>query len=128
MVIAPLFGALGSRRGLRERGRLFVAIGRHTFSSGMMNAGQFADTYGAILVGEPTGGKPNAYGEVRTVELPHSKIKVGYCTKLFRRAKEDPPSIEPDLAVPLTFEDWKSGRDPVLEAVLRWKPAEDGRR
>ena len=120
-VIAPLYAGFGSRRDLRSRGHLFVAIGPRTFSSGMMNAAELRDGWGAILVGEPTGGKPHTYGEVRILELPNSKIRVGYCTKLFARSKKDTPSLEPDVAAPLAFEDWRTGRDPVLEAVAHWK-------
>jgi zinc transport system substrate-binding protein len=120
-VIQPLFAGLAERRPLRRRGSLFVAIGPRTFSSGMMNAVQLAQGFGAILVGEPTGGKPNGYGEVRALELPNSKIKVSYCTKYFQMVKGDPESVEPDVAAPVTFEDWKSGRDPALAAILEWK-------
>jgi hypothetical protein len=122
-VIAPLYAGLGARRKLRERGRLFVAIGPSTFSSAMMNAVELKNGYGAILVGQPTGGKPNHYGEVRSFELPHSRLAVQYSTKHFVQVEGDPPSVEPDVAAPLSWSDWSSGRDPVLEAILAWKPA-----
>jgi hypothetical protein len=118
MVIAPLFQGLGARRFLRGRGRLYAILGPNTFSSGMMNAIQLREGYGALLVGEPTGGKPNSYGEVRTFELPNSKLRVGYCTKYFRDVRDDPPALIPELSAPLTFEDWKAGRDPALVAIL----------
>src|SRR5262249_26093142 len=49
----------------------FVIIGRETFSSGLINAIQFQSS-GAKVVGEPSGGKPNAYGEVKSFSLPRS--------------------------------------------------------
>ncbi len=121
LVIQPLYAGLASRRELRARGRLFVAIGPQTFSSGMMNAVELRQGCGALLVGEPTGGKPNSYGEVKTLELPNSRLRIGYCTKLFKLSATDAPSVEPDVAAPVTIEDWKRGRDPALEAVVRWK-------
>ena len=117
-VIAPLFQGLGARRRLRRKGHLFVAIGPGTFSSAMMNAIQMRAGYGALLVGEPTGGKPNAYGEVKGFELPHSKLLVQYSTKYFDQVPGDPASVEPDLVAPLSWAHWSAGRDPVLEAVL----------
>jgi hypothetical protein len=121
-VIAPLYRALGARRKLREKGRLFVAIGPGTFSSAMMNAIELKNGFGAILVGEPTGGKPNAYGEIRFLDLPKSRLRISYSTKYFQQVPGDPPSVEPDVAAPLTFADFESGRDPVVAAALAWKP------
>jgi len=117
-VIAPLFQGLGARRWLRRKGHLFVAIGPSTFSSAMMNAIQMRAGYGALLVGEPTGGKPNAYGEVKGFELPHSKLLMQYSTKYFDQMPGDPTSVEPDVVAPLSWAHWSAGRDPVLEAVL----------
>ncbi|HET6164923.1 MAG TPA: hypothetical protein VFG37_14735 [Planctomycetota bacterium] len=122
-VIAPLFQGLGARRKLRAKGRLFVAIGPATFSSAMMNALQMRAGYGALLVGEPTGGKPNAYGEVKSFELPHSKLLVQYSTQYFEQVPGDPASVEPDVVAPLSWAHWSEGRDPVLEAVLAREPS-----
>jgi hypothetical protein len=119
-VIAPLYAGLGARRKLREKGRLFVAVGPATFSSAMMNAIEMRNAYGALLVGEPTGGKPNSYGEVKSFELPHSRLAVQYSTKYWELVPGDPPSVVPDVAAPLSFDDWSSGRDPVVDAVLAW--------
>ena len=87
----------------------------------MMNAIQL-QSCGALLVGEPTGGKPNSYGEVKSLDLPNSKLRVNYCTKFFQLAPKDVPTVAPDVSAPLSFDDWKNGRDPVLAAVLAWKP------
>ena len=70
-------------------------------------------------MGEPTGGKPNTYGEVRTFELPNSKLVVAYSTKYFRLIKSaDPPSVIPDQLIETSSADYFAGRDPVLEFVL----------
>jgi len=37
----------------------------------------------AILVGEPTGNKPNHYGQQQNFELPNSRLMVHYSTKHF---------------------------------------------
>ena len=41
----------------------------------------------ATLVGEPTGGKPNAYGDVRTFSLPNSRLVIRYSTKRLAAGK-----------------------------------------
>lgn len=106
-------------------GRLFVILGRRTFSSAVLNALEMRHM-NVIFVGEPTGGRPNHYGEVRTFRLPNSGLTVSYSTKYFRKIKDaDPPAVQPDILVEPTFEQWKDGRDPVLEAVLAHRISED---
>ena len=74
----------------------------------------------AILVGEPTSNKPNHYGQMESFELPNSKIKVTYSTKHFHLIRNaDPPSLDPDIDVPCSLEDFLAGRNPVFDAVLR---------
>lgn len=99
-----------------------MLIGRNTFSSAELNAEELKTKNGAILIGSPTGQKPNAYGEVQAFELPHSKIKIGYSTKYFYRSDEDPESLMPDVLVEQSSEDLFSGRDVVLEAALDYAP------
>ena len=48
-----------------------------TYSSGMMYALQLRTMGGALLVGEPTGGKPNSYGEVRSRGLEWGNSSFG---------------------------------------------------
>ena len=103
---------------LKEVGRVIALIGPHTYSSGMMNAHQLREHLGATLVGEPTGGKPNSFGELRWFRLPRSGLQVFYSTKYFRMLAEDPPAVEPEVLVELTAADHFAGRDPVLERAL----------
>jgi hypothetical protein len=118
-VIEPLIHGLRARGSLRERGRLFALIGRATFSSGLLAAIQFRNDLKAVLVGEPVGEKPNSYGEVRSIVLPHSRVTVQYSIKFFRMVKgSDPPAYEPDVRVGRTIADALAGRDPVLDAAL----------
>jgi hypothetical protein len=73
----------------------------------------------AQIVGEASSQRPNAYGDIRSFELPNSKLKVWYCTKYFKLASSgDPDSLPVDIPVELTAKDYFAGRDPVLERVL----------
>src|SRR5262249_25597824 len=99
-------------------GGIVVLIGRYTFSSAYLHAARLKEKLGATLVGEPTGQKPNAYGEVRTFALPHSQILVRYSTKYWRTTAGDPPSLEPDVLVRAAAAHYFGLRDPVLEAAL----------
>lgn len=116
-ILEPLIFDLQLSR-FNKEGRLFVIIGRRTFSSAVLNAVSFRNETAAKFYGEPTGGRPNHYGEVRTFELPNSKLKVHYSTKFFKTMPEDPPSLMPHVVVEHAFADYAAGRDPVLEAIL----------
>lgn len=107
--------------------RVYAAIGRRTFSSAVLNAIElrFGRTWagipaaGAVYVGEPSGGKPNHYGEVVTLELPALRATLCYSTKLFTAWPGlDDDALYPELAVPQRYADIAAGRDAVLEAVL----------
>jgi C-terminal processing protease CtpA/Prc len=80
---------------------------------------RFRNTTKATLVGEPTAGKPNHFGEVRNFDLPNSHITVSYSTNYFRDSKEDTDSLMPDVLAELTFRDYLAGADPALNAIPR---------
>lgn len=118
-VADPLFQGLRSRGFLAQSGRLFAFIGNSTFSSALLNAITLKRELGAILVGEPTGGRPNGYGEVRTFNLPNSGLPVSYSTKFFKAWPEgDPESLFPDIQAAISSSDYREGRDPALQAVF----------
>jgi hypothetical protein len=119
-VFAPLLGALREHPEINRRGKLFVILGRHTMSSGVLNAIQLQEQTAAIFVGEPTGGKPNTYGEVCTFALPNSRLPVSYSSKYFHLVEGDPPSLVPEVRVRITASDYFSGVDPALEATLSY--------
>jgi hypothetical protein len=113
-----LIDGIRSRSGWRQRGRLYCLTSGETFSSGMWTALDLRNL-GAVLVGSPTGGKPNSYGNVSTLQLPNSLIQVGYSTRYFQLISgSDPPWIAPDLPVEPTIADLRAGRDPLLEAAV----------
>ncbi|MGH9753554.1 MAG: S41 family peptidase [Blastocatellia bacterium] len=120
-ILDPFIRALSRRRNVNQPGRLFALIGRGTFSSACLNALRLKRETKAILVGEPTGQRPNSYGEVEAIRLPHSKLRVQYSTRYFKTMDGDPPALAPDIQVELSSSDYASGRDPVLERALNYK-------
>lgn len=117
MLFRPLLQGLVERK--RLKGKIVAIIDRAVFSSALLNSIELAQMAGAKLVGEATSGKPNHYGEVKTFKLPHSGLRVSYSTKFFRKLKTDPPSLEPDVKVPVRIADILAGKDAALEAALR---------
>lgn len=121
-VFFPLLFKLPKHPKLDQKGKLFVVIGRRTFSSGFGNARSLKAATQAILIGEPTGQKPNAHGEVRSFQLPHSQLPISYSTKFWKRMEGDPLTLAPDILIEPTFAEYAAGRDPVLEAILNYNP------
>jgi hypothetical protein len=103
---------------LNERGRLFVVIGRRTFSAAMTNAADFLKETNATLAGEPTGARPNGWQEKGEFRLPNSRLAVSVSTQYYRFLEGDPPAVMPHQHVALTWEDYRAGRDPVLEWIV----------
>lgn len=109
---------LAAIKEINQKGKLFVIVGRETFSSAILNTVDFANETEAIFLGEPTKGKPNHYGEVQGLTLPNSKIIIGYSTKYFKYYEKDIESFVPDFIIEPTYEEWSTGKDPVLDAIV----------
>jgi tetratricopeptide (TPR) repeat protein len=122
-IARPLIHAVIRREQLTGRGRLFVLIGRHTFSAGQHLVALLAEHASPIFVGEPTGGRPNGYGVLGRFRLPHSGLEIRYSRYFIQNS--DPADYrhaqQPHLtAAPDVFAE-TAGRDPAIEAVLGWQ-------
>jgi tetratricopeptide (TPR) repeat protein len=117
-----LLGLLKSR--FDEPGRVFVLTSRHTFSAAQNFVNVFDRFTNASFVGEPTGQRPNHYGDARPFTLPNSKLAVNASTLWWQDM--DPRDTRrwtpPDLAVELTFEDYRTGADPALQMAMTYVP------
>ena len=100
-------------------GRSYVIIGRRTQGAALENAIEFIVKTGASVVGEPSGGKPNHFGEVERFVLPESRLVVSYATQYISLLEGDPPFLQPERQTPLSFSDYLSGADPAMEAILK---------
>ena len=101
------------------RGKVVVLLGRMTFSA----AGNFVAAVDhqtkARLVGEPSGGAPNQWGDRQAIDLPVAGLTAyvaGYWVEVAPRDKRQ--AVQPDVRVEPTVADWRAGRDPVLRRAL----------
>lgn len=121
-VILPLSVPLTSMERFREPGSIVCLIGPGTYSSGLGNAISLS-RIGAVLVGRPTGGKPNSYGEVRSFPLEGLNTLVFYSTRFWTKLPgSDADTLTPDVDVPRLGEDLRTGRDRALEAAVAYEP------
>jgi len=88
----------------------------------MNNAAQFRSQTAALLVGQTIGEKPNSYAEVRTMPLPNSHLTVRYSTQYYKFTEGTENAIRPDREITPSWDDYRAGRDPVLEWVLSSDP------
>ena len=117
-ILDPFISELAAAKEINRKGHVFVILGRRTFSSAILNALGLKKKTEAVFYGEPTGGKPNHYGEIETLTLPYLKLGVSYSTKYFQFVEGDDPCLTPDVLVELTLDDHLALRDPVLDAIL----------
>jgi hypothetical protein len=127
---------------LNEEGRLFVIVGRGTYSSAVLNVALLQRKTEAIFVGESPSSTLDHYGQFNSFLLPNSRIRVDYSTTYFtrslglgemaigdwlgafghssRRFPANDANLKPfvpDVLAEPTLDDYLLGRDPALEAV-----------
>ncbi|HWF11973.1 MAG TPA: S41 family peptidase [Bryobacteraceae bacterium] len=122
-LIPPLIRSIVQSESIDRAGHLFAIIGPATFSAAQMLADALEKYTNAVFVGEPSGSKGNAYGDSRRITLPNSGITVRaaiyYWQDWHPLDKRD--TIMPQLAAPLTFEEYSRGADPALAAIARYR-------
>jgi tetratricopeptide (TPR) repeat protein len=76
----------------------------------------------AIFVGEPTGARPNHYGDAARIVLPHSGLTVRASTLWWQDVdpRDTRPWTPPQISAALTSADYRAARDPALRAALTY--------
>ncbi|MFT5999866.1 MAG: hypothetical protein ACI81P_002325 [Neolewinella sp.] len=111
---------------INQIGKFYVIIGRRTFSACQNLINEFDNYTNVIFVGEPSSENVNFYGDNRTVELPNSQLEV----RLSWAWWQDKPQWQnadwtvPQLAVDMSFEEYRMNQDPILEQALNFKPSD----
>jgi hypothetical protein len=104
----------------QEPDTLIVLTGRATFSASVVFSLWLEQELNPVFMGEPTGGQPMMFENHRQDTLPNSGLQLLVAT----RARQDVPdddtrrSVEPDVPLILSSEDYFADRDPVLQAAL----------
>lgn len=113
-----LLPIIKGRSAINRKGGLFVITGPGTFSAAAVNALDLRNEANAILVGAPTGIRPNHYGEHGEFRLPNSAFRVSYSTQYHRSGADTDSAVVPDQQIEPTWAEFRAGRDPVMEWVL----------
>ncbi len=112
------------RSKIDERGKFFVVIGRETFSAAQNLVNQLEKYTNVIFVGEPTGGRPNHYGDARALNLPNSGLVVRASTLWWQDLDPRDQRVwtAPHVAAEMTSADYRANHDPALAAILTYTP------
>ncbi len=115
-----LIDGLAARTDFTSQGRLFVLVGRRTYSAALTNAAELRRSANARLVGEPPRGKPNSPSEGRDIDLPKTKIWMTVSTQFVERDPDlgDAAFLPLDFRVPKEFASYRDAIDADLEAAL----------
>jgi uncharacterized protein (TIGR03437 family) len=115
-ILSPWIDQIRASR-FNQPGRLYVIVGRATFSAAMEHTNHLHDRTAAIFVGEPTGAKPRFQLRRGDFALPYFGIRVSYSNGV-EAANEPGPTLIPDICTGLTFQDYMNGVDRALNAIL----------
>ena len=111
------------RAHLDDRGKLFVVIGRSTFSAAQNLVNDLSRFARPTFVGEPTGSRPSQYGDHEIVRLPRTGMAVAVSAMYWPdRTKPDPRAwTAPRIPAPLSFAAYRDGHDPAMEAIAQYR-------
>lgn len=122
LLLPPLITGLVRRDKIDREGKLFVIVGRYTFSAATSAAALIEQNTNAIFVGEPTPSGPNYVGESNIITLPYSQVRVSISDNYWQHSwtGDTRTWIAPLLFVPHTFEAYKNKRDLEMETILAY--------
>ena len=97
-----------------------VIIGRRTFSACQNLVNELDNYTNVIFVGEPTAENVNFWGDARPEVLPNSIIPVylSFAWWQDKPAWENTEWIAPQIPVTMSFKEYVTNQDPVLQAAL----------
>jgi hypothetical protein len=111
---------------LQKNGNLFLIIGRTTFSAAQNTTSDLERRTKAILVGEPTGSRPNFIGESISIPLPFSGWGMSISDLWWQHSMAMDYRIwtPPHLYAPPTAASFRAHADPAMEAISAYRAAQ----
>jgi hypothetical protein len=122
--------------GLARGGRVYAITSGRTFSAAISSLGYLRQAAGdrLVIVGEPIGDRLEFWAEGDIMRLPGLGALMLYATERHNYMTGCPEAdchasirdhpirvtgLQPDIAAPLRYADFRAGRDPAMEAIVR---------
>ncbi len=120
----PLLRGIIRTTKIDQPGKLFVILGRQTFSAAQDFVDELENYTNVIFVGEPTGESPNQFGDPASVVLPNSGLTIRASTLWwqFTDPRDTRKWTGPKIAAELTSADYRNNVDPAMNAILNYVP------
>jgi hypothetical protein len=101
-------------------GNIFVLMGRETFSAAQNLLTDITKYTNAILVGEPSGSRPNHIGEAGWFKLPYSGLMGLISTQFHQtsKAEDNRKWIAPHIPVNVLSSDYFNGNDKAMNIIM----------
>jgi len=119
-IIPPLTRTLIHFVEQSETNRLFVIVGRNTFSAAHLLLADLNRLTDAIIVGEPSGSRPYHLGEAGWFKLPYSGVWGIISSQYHQASKAEDHRIwiAPHIPVALSSDTYFIGEDPAMKQIL----------
>jgi len=105
------------------KGKLFVIIGRSTFSAAQNLVSDIEHYSDAVFIGEPTGSSPNFIGENNLFILPYSGLAISSSNVYHQRGLYSSDKriwLAPDIYIPINFKDFMNGENPIINEIIKY--------
>ncbi len=119
-ILPPMLKTIINFEVMNPDGNIFVLMGRETFSAAQNLLTDITKYTDAILVGEPSGSKPNHIGEAGWFKLPYSGLMGLISTQFHQtsKAEDNRNWIAPHIPVGLSSTDYFNGNDKALNTIM----------
>jgi hypothetical protein len=121
-MLIPFIQMLISRQHEDKTMRIICLTGRRTFSAAITLLGQLKKYGNVVIMGEPTGGKPNFIGEFNPFRLPYSGLWINSSKWYHQNTNtfDFRPWIDPDIFYEPTYKEWLLENDQLLVKALTY--------
>jgi len=119
-LLPPILETFSSFEVMNPKGKVFVIMGRETFSAGHNLLTEITKHIDPILVGEPSGSKPNHIGDAGWFQLPYSGLMGLISTQFHQDSKSEDNRkwIAPHIPITLSSTDYFAGNDKAMDVIM----------
>jgi hypothetical protein len=123
---ASLIDVISKHKNINQPGKLFILTGSNTFSAAINFAGNMEMRTKAIFMGEKVGDSssfPGESGPQASFKLPNSSIVANLSFSEWNATfdYDQRDAVGLDIPVTMSFTDFITGQDPVLQAALEYQ-------